>query len=535
MNAYTLQHVIQELVEERSNSTTGGTKAIPTGKEEIYISAWQSANQWLESRLKQRKGAELGLLGKFTWEFKREKGEISFRPLFILGSSFSKEHHIRSQRVHYNQVLAPCEEINYSKLAIKFSKNLTKDLIFASLRDIIKKIGDFVDRFYEFQIEFSFGVLKSKQRKVQFEFNLDKIQRLLPEDASSLYIPDDYHFVDESENGSEPNNSIISPTPRTPLTPSSTSYFDSPNSKDTSPSSFYSPTATNIKNNANTFELSLSPMQHDGKDKFISSPPLTPTTSAATLSPKQELSPRTQQILMTLDKPIEHKLKNPNQQKRNKVQEQAFIDTIVDIQNKARDADRLKYTEHQKLVALERSIKAQNEKFHSDRAAYQKDLDSQIEVYHKRVNDEKQDRRAGRVVSILNDDADGRPAGSNGVGPTIRELRKELDGLLLHQIETKSMTKARMKETKTREEQLFLDHIAMEADLQTVRDRIGTLEQQKELLEHWERQSHLRNLKKLESTSYGDVANYLDRNLPDLSPTKQTMQSSSIGFDFRRK
>jgi hypothetical protein len=97
------------------------------------------------------------------------------------------------------------------------------------------------------------------------------------------------------------------------------------------------------------------------------------------------------------------------------------------------------------------------------------------------------------------------------------------------------MTKARMKETKTREEQLFLDHIAMEADLQTVRDRIGTLEQQKELLEHWERQSHLRNLKKLESTSYGDVANYLDRNLPDLSPTKQTMQSSSIGFDFRRK
>lgn len=122
MNSYSLQHIIQELVEERTHSTTGGAKAIPTGKEEIYLSAWQSVNQWLESRLRQRKGAELGLLGKFTWEFKREKGDLSFRPIFIVGSSFCKEHHIRVQRLHYNQVLAPCEEINYSKLAIRFSK-----------------------------------------------------------------------------------------------------------------------------------------------------------------------------------------------------------------------------------------------------------------------------------------------------------------------------------------------------------------------------------------------------------------------------
>ena len=529
MNSYSLQHIIQELVEERTHSTTGGAKAIPTGKEEIYLSAWQSVNQWLESRLRQRKGAELGLLGKFTWEFKREKGDISFRPIFIVGSSFCKEHHIRVQRLHYNQVLAPCEEINYSKLAIKFSKNLTKDLLFASIRDLIKKIGDFIDRFYEFQIEFSFGVLKSKQRKVQFEFNLDKMQKLLPEDASLLYMPDDYHFVDESESGSEPTNSLLSPTPRTPLTPLSTSYFDSPNSKDSSPSSsaFYSPTGTDSKNTS-SLSLALS-------NNAISSPPLTPTTPTALSTTPTEVSPRTQQILMTLDKPIEQRTKNPNQQKRNKVQEQAFLDTIVEIQNKARDADRLKFVEHQKSIALEKSIKAQKEKSHSDRLLYQKHLDHQIEVYHKKVYDEKIDRLSGKVVSLLNDDADGRPAGSNGVGPTVKELRKELDELLLHQIETNTITKARIKENKAREEQLFLDHIAMEADMQMVRDRIGTLEKQKDLLEHWERQSHLRNLKKLESTSYGDVAQYLDRNLPDLSPSKTTMQSSSIGFDFRKK
>lgn len=555
MNSYSLNHVIQELVEERSNATTGGVKAVPLGREEIYQSAWLSVNQWIESRLKSRKGAELSVLGKFTWEFKKEKGEINFRPIFILGSAFSKEHHIRTQRSYYNQLLAPSEEINFSKLAIKFSKKLTKDLIFASIRDIIKKIGEFIDRFYEIQIEFSFGILKSKQRKVNFEFNLAKIQQLLPEDSSHLYMPDEWQFVDDSD--SEPINSIMSPTPRTPLSPMSTSYFDSPlSSKNISPTSALLSTTNNEnKNNTSeTFELNLAKIKDDTKQvevTNISSPPITPTTSVSSITPSatatsttpasidknlNTLSPRTQQILMTLDKPVESRGKSHTivSDKRNKVQEQAFIDTITDIQNKAKEVDRTKYMEHIKNVALEKSLKVQREKHHYDKLQLQSDLDNQIEFYHKKMNDERIARREGRVVSILNDDADGRPAGSNGKGPTIRELRKEIDGLLLQQIETNASSKIRAKENKAREEQLFLDHIAMEADMQMIRDRVDTLEKQKDLLEQWERQSHLRNLKKLESTSFGDVAVYLDKNLPDLSPSKK-MQSSSIGFDFRKK
>jgi len=547
MNSYTFSHVIQELVEERSNATTGGAKAVPTGREEIYQSAWLSVNQWIESRLKTRKGAELSVLGKFTWEFKKEKSEINFRPIFILGSSFSKEHHIRTQRLHYNQLLSPSEEINFSKLAIKFSKNLTKDLIFASIRDIIKKIGEFIDRFYEIEIEFSFGILKSKQRKVNFEFNLSKIQQLLPENTSHLYMPDEWQFVDESD--SEPSNSLISPTPRTPLSPMSTLYFDSPpSSKNISPTSaFVSSTSSDNKDNNNniinnnvTFELNLSPSKTKEIKQFeVTSIPLTPTTPTTSISIEKDinnLTPRTQQILMTLDKPIESRGKSHNlvSEKRNKVQEQAFIDTIIDIQNKAKEVDQMKYMEYLKNLSLEKSLKAQKEKNHNNKLQLQKDLDKQIELYHKKMNDEKISRREGRVVSILNDEADGRPAGSNGKGPTIRELRKELDDLLLQQIETNVSSKIKAKENKAREEQLFLDHIAMEADMQMIRDRFDTLEKQKDLLEQWERQSHLRNLKKLESTSFGDVTVYLDKNLPDLSPSKK-LQSSSIGFDFRKK
>lgn len=74
--------------------------------------------------------------------------------------------------------LAKSEEINYSKLAIKFSKTLTKDMIFSGLRDILHKIGDYVDRSYEFEIEFAFGLLLSKERRVRFDFNFLRLTQV---------------------------------------------------------------------------------------------------------------------------------------------------------------------------------------------------------------------------------------------------------------------------------------------------------------------------------------------------------------------
>jgi hypothetical protein len=60
------------------------------------------------------------------------------RPLFLIADSFVKSNRVRQQRIHYFPKTALNEEINYSKLAIKFSKNLTKDMVFSSLRDIIR-------------------------------------------------------------------------------------------------------------------------------------------------------------------------------------------------------------------------------------------------------------------------------------------------------------------------------------------------------------------------------------------------------------
>ena len=147
---YTLDHVYDECVQEKASNTA------PEAKRAMYEESFQALNVWIESRMIRRKGAEIGPFGTFTWEQKTsEDGEDMVRPIFLMADSFVKDHRVRQQRIHYFPKTVSNEEINYSKLAIKFTNNLTKDMVFLSLRDLIRKIGDFVSRGYEFVIPFS--------------------------------------------------------------------------------------------------------------------------------------------------------------------------------------------------------------------------------------------------------------------------------------------------------------------------------------------------------------------------------------------
>lgn len=95
-----------------------------------------------------------------------------------MSEAFIKSFKIKQARVHHPPQTTPIEEVNYSLLAIKFSKKLTKDMVFSGLRDILRKIGDFIFRGYEIEIKFSFGVLRSKERRVKFEFNQQRLQQV---------------------------------------------------------------------------------------------------------------------------------------------------------------------------------------------------------------------------------------------------------------------------------------------------------------------------------------------------------------------
>lgn len=102
-------------------------------------------------------------------------GETHCRPLFLLDDTFVKVHRVKKKRIHYPPQLTPVEEVNYSLLAIKFSKSLTKDMVFNGIRDLLRKIGDFISRGDQLEIEFTFGILNAKENRVKFTFNQQRL------------------------------------------------------------------------------------------------------------------------------------------------------------------------------------------------------------------------------------------------------------------------------------------------------------------------------------------------------------------------
>jgi hypothetical protein len=97
--------------------------------------------------------------------------------------------------------------------------------------------------------------------------------------------------------------------------------------------------------------------------------------------------------------------------------------------------------------------------------------------------------------------------------------------------------KERDKANQTLEEREYLDHIAMEMDLDAIEERAKHLQSQKILLESWERDAHVRNLKKLQVGGTNAVKEYVSVNLPDAQDAatgKLKTGFGSVGYDTRK-
>jgi hypothetical protein len=179
MAYYTIDHVIRECLEEKASVLTTARGKSPGAKIDIYTSAWMALNAWIENRLSQQKGASVSGFGSFCWEMFERDGETHCRPLFVLDDTFVKVNRIKRKRIHYPPLLTPVEEVNFSLLAIKFSNNLTKDMIFSGIKDVTRKVGDFIQRGYQLEIEFTFGILTAKENRVKFLFNQKRLMDVI--------------------------------------------------------------------------------------------------------------------------------------------------------------------------------------------------------------------------------------------------------------------------------------------------------------------------------------------------------------------
>ena len=68
------------------------------------------------------------------------------------------------------RTLEPIEDINFSKIAIKYSNVLSKDMVQTCLKHLLSEIGNKLASGCTISIDFGFGKLKAKARTVSFVF-----------------------------------------------------------------------------------------------------------------------------------------------------------------------------------------------------------------------------------------------------------------------------------------------------------------------------------------------------------------------------
>ena len=523
------------------------------------------------------------MLGTFTWEIKHSgDGRTFSRPIFVMSENFIKENKVRRQRVHAAPNIEKGEEINYSKLAIKLSKNLTKDMIFSGSRDILKKIGEYCDKGYEFEVDWSFGTLKCKERKVRFEFNQARLAAILPEnlrigvlpqeEAPLMYDTDIESTMSENQNsarkessgGRQANDSVrMHSAPSAPsrvvpmlnIKPSSASVGTGNmgklpailNSRDGDDSGRYSPIQSGEERGDATSQTvsfaSTSAQQSTTADAGKDASEYFQVEEGGNVPmADRALSPRLLEIMSemeaSLNAPPVDKVTMRNKAKE-RVDEQAYLRSLKLLEVEAKDEERIALEADAQAQDFEHLMRSKVDDFHQKTKTINMWLTEQMSA-NKEVAEAKsaeQKKYQGSFFLPANAGNVLMPSGSLPGGlhkAAIKEgLRKDLKYQIRHNMERKERDKA----NQTLEEREYLDHIAMEMDLDAIEERAKHLQSQKILLESWERDAHVRNLKKLQVGGTNAVKEYVSVNLPDAQDAatgKLKTGFGSVGYDTRK-
>jgi hypothetical protein len=562
MSGYTLDHAIAEVMNDKLMSKTGQRDSY-LRDHDFYKACWDAMNKWIESRLRKNKGATVGTFGTFSWDFREVDGQKQCRPIFLVSDSFVKEHNVQRPQTRMEPILAKSEEINYSKLAIKFSKSLTKDMIFSGLRDLLHKIGDYVDRSYEFEIEFSFGTLLSKERRIRFDFNFLRLTQILPETMVGEARSQQMGLSAAPKRSSSSAGSDLGKSTGRPGTTAKKFPRRNPGLSGQKLPKMHSTDAMldthagmDLSLNLNTIddrmaaeEQTLHRSASDGGGGGVgggtggkaadtgivdfSSLNIDLGFGDSKASSSRPISPGLQQLLQSMDPPSPLLSKHDRHALAcQSVSAQAFRRCLFSVQEEQKD------DEYKDALIIQMQIDAQ--------------MKDQVKKL-KRVDEVNKLQTTLYSQMEGKKQLEGKPKTPSATSLIInpKHVEKPRDegkllGLLTEQIEEKRQIAERDKYNKLAEESRFLEHVAVEFDVQNTVERVHHLEKQRALLEDWERAAHIRNLKKLKGTDV--VHKYVTTNFAEQSgamdssyaPETGSRGSSrggfgaSVGYDSRK-
>jgi hypothetical protein len=166
MASYFLEQLLDDVLREKGSLVRGQA---PNKKD--YQQVWDAVNRYVTATMANKQTLDVPNFCKIGWRIEHFQGKAKRKPHFQLAESFVRVHELDANRnpTLPDAQLAPIEEFNFSKAAIRYSQGLTKASMFTGLRFIAHKIGQACAR-HQVSIDFEIGKLLSTDRAVHFAF-----------------------------------------------------------------------------------------------------------------------------------------------------------------------------------------------------------------------------------------------------------------------------------------------------------------------------------------------------------------------------
>ena len=223
---------------------------------------------------------------------------------------------------------------------------------------------------------------------------------------------------------------------------------------------------------------------------------------------------------------------------KNQVLEQAYMRSLNSVENGAYKDDMTTLEAKQLMEDWKHQqamIRAQK---HDEAYAIKAFLDEQKRHNAEKAEEARADKLIGQPHNVLPEtsghgrtpaaeksmqyDSEGRPISGRIV----------VSKILSEQIKKNAKDKVQNRQATLDSERDYLNRLAMEIELHNAMSRSSQLEKQRTMLEAWEKEGHIRNLKKLQPFGVQPVQAYIQRNLaadPYATSTGPLMYTSTLG------
>jgi len=145
---------------------------------------WLAFCKWIVERFDKGKGVTIINFMNLSWEQDEHEQEMygesadsALRPVWRMKESFERAYTLQCKNKSDKRTtrdedsFEKMEEINFHKIAMRYSNSLTKDVVFSCLREMFTRLGRAMMTGQHVKVFCGVGDFVCRDRKAEFEFD----------------------------------------------------------------------------------------------------------------------------------------------------------------------------------------------------------------------------------------------------------------------------------------------------------------------------------------------------------------------------